>query len=656
MKRGYLAAAVLIAALVVGVPLAAGEPPDAPTIRSSTPAPPANDNAPILNGTAATGSTVSIYETSDCSGSPVATGPAETGSFAIQVSVLDNSSTTFFATATKNGETSSCSTGGFQYTEDSPQPPTISGPANPSPSAIATFTFSAVGAVAYSCSLDGAASTDCTTGQSATYSGLSDGSHTFTVRAQDAAGVSSDPSAFTWLVDTTPPDTALTSGAPDPGSTSATFTFTGSDSGSGVTGFECSLDHLAFASCSSPITYQSLADGDHSFDVRSIDAAHNVDPTPAGQAWTVNTPRPSPAITDSPARLTNRTTASFSFSASPAPHHFECRLDTPIFGTCASPQLYTGLRDGSHTFAVRAVSAGGSPGVATQYIWTIDTVAPQTTIASAPPAQSTSAAASFGFGSSEAGSTFFCSLDAAGFAPCSTPKSYAGLGNGTHTFRVQAVDAAGNADTTPAAHTWTISGVGPPVVDLTPPANVGKIRRNVGYRRLQLRWSKPADSDFDHVGVYVSTSRKTAPRKLVYSGRAQSYTDRRFRNGAYYRYLVVSYDHAKNASGGSSAVVPPSALLRSPASGSIVRRAPRFTWAAVRGASFYNIQLYYRGAKVLSAWPNRARQGLTPRWRYGGRRFALRKGTYVWYVWPGFGPKAKGRYGQLLGEGSFRVR
>jgi hypothetical protein len=76
----------------------------------------------------------------------------------------------------------------------------------------------------------------------------------------------------------------------------------------------------------------------------------------------------------------------------------------------------------------------------------------------------------------------------------------------------------------------------------------------------------------------------------------------------------------------------------------------------VRGASFYNVQLFYRGAKVLSAWPTKARQILTRRWTYLGRRHTLRPGTYVWYVWPGFGPQAKSRYGQLLGQGSFRVR
>jgi hypothetical protein len=185
---------------------------------------------------------------------------------------------------------------------------------------------------------------------------------------------------------------------------------------------------------------------------------------------------------------------------------------------------------------------------------------------------------------------------------------------------------------------------------------VAEVRRNIGYGRMQLRWSRPADSDFDHVNVYVSTSRKTPPRRLVYTGKRQSYADRHFKNGQYYRFLVVSYDRAKNASGGRSVLVPPSALLISPRNGSTIRGVPKFRWAAVRGASFYNIQLYRKGQKVLSAWPGKARQSLTRKWSYGGRRYALRRGLYVWYVWPGFGPRTRSRYGQLLGQGTFKVR
>lgn len=43
-----------------------------------------------------------------------------------------------------------------------------------------------------------------------------------------------------------------------------------------------------------------------------------------------------------------------------------------------------------------------------------------------------------------------CRLDGAAFALCSSPKTYSGLSKATHQFEVRGVDAAGNADATPA--------------------------------------------------------------------------------------------------------------------------------------------------------------------------------------------------------------
>jgi hypothetical protein len=373
-------------------------------------------------------------------------------------------------------------------------------------------------------------------------------------------------------------------------------------------------------------------------------------------AFTVDvTPNPVVTLIDKPPALTNRTTASFSFSSNKASISYECKLDGGGFTGCTSPRLYTGLDDGDHTFSVRATSLGNL-GLTTEYTWTVDTVAPATSITSTPPATSNSASANFTFASSEVGSTFSCGLDAGGFTPCASPKSYAGLGDGTHTFRVQAIDAAGNVDTSPASYSWQIAGVGPATTDTTPPGNVKRLKRTVAYRVLKLAWTRPSDSDFDHVKVFVSTNAKSPPRTLVYRGKGRAYTNKRFKNGLYYRYAVVSYDHIGNASRGAAAVVPPSILLRSPRNGAMVKSPPRLLWAPVPSATFYNVQLYSSSAKMLSAWPGKARLTLSRRWTYNGRRFQLKKGLYRWFVWPGFGPRASGRYGQLLGQATFRVR
>jgi hypothetical protein len=71
--------------------------------------------------------------------------------------------------------------------------------------------------------------------------------------------------------------------------------------------------------------------------------------------------------------------------------------------------------------------------------------------------------ATFEFTSSEAGSTFACSLDGSVYAACTSPRSYSPLVPGTHNFAVRATDAAGN--TGPAAtHVWTIAPALPDLV------------------------------------------------------------------------------------------------------------------------------------------------------------------------------------------------
>jgi hypothetical protein len=96
--------------------------------------------------------------------------------------------------------------------------------------------------------------------------------------------------------DTISPDTSITSvkdgrgktissGGSTP-STTIKFTFTGTDDNA-VKGFQCSLDGLAYKDCSSPITYNSLSRSTHTFKVRSVDAAGNVDASPDTFSWTV---------------------------------------------------------------------------------------------------------------------------------------------------------------------------------------------------------------------------------------------------------------------------------------------------------------------------------------------------------------------------------
>jgi hypothetical protein len=93
-----------------------------------------------------------------------------------------------------------------------------------------------------------------------------------------------------------------------------------------------------------------------------------------------------------------------------------------------------------------------------------DSTPPETTIDSGPSGAIASSSASFTFSSSEPGSSFECRLDGAGWAACSSPRSYTGLGLGTHSFSVRATDAAANVDPSPATRSWSRSAPGATVI------------------------------------------------------------------------------------------------------------------------------------------------------------------------------------------------
>jgi hypothetical protein len=75
----------------------------------------------------------------------------------------------------------------------------------------------------------------------------------------------------------------------------------------------------------------------------------------------------------------------------------------------------------------------------------------------------------------------------------------------------------------------------------------------------------------------------------------------------------------------------------------------------VAGASYYNVQIFRDGAKILSIWPGSNHLKLKRHWVFSGRRQTLAPGSYTWYVWPGYGPHKARKYGSALGSSSFHL-
>jgi parallel beta-helix repeat protein len=353
-----------------------------------------------------------------------------------------------------------------------PETSIVESPPDPSGESSARFEFAGeddrtdAPALRFECRLDDAAYASCETGEF--YSDLGDGEHRFEVRAIDRAGnADASPAAYEWTVDTVAPETAIDSAPPEySGETSARFEFSANQGGSR---FECRLDGAAFSPCESPRSYAGLGDGDHRFEVRAIDPAGNVDGSPAGHLWIVDTVAPETSIVARPAEYSGEASARFEFEADERGVAFECRLDGAAFSPCESPHLLSSLGDGEHRFEVRAIDpAGNADGSPASYVWTVDTTAPATQIVAGPPDPSDEASATFEFEADEPGSSFECRLDDAAFTPCESPRSYSDLADGEHRFQVRATDRAGNVGS-PAVHEWTVDTTEEPPADTTPP-------------------------------------------------------------------------------------------------------------------------------------------------------------------------------------------
>ena len=175
---------------------------------------------------------------------------------------------------------------------------TISGPERTN-DRTPTFALSANEPASFQCRLDSVDRGTCP--PSYTTPELSgEGDHTLKVIATDEAGNTAASISKTFILDLRPADTRLTAG-PESGQTiaqrSPTFEFdTTQPPSEPAPTFECRVDDRGFQSCGSPHQVAPLDDGEHRFEVRSIDAAGNVDPTPASRTFTVAVPftRPDP--------------------------------------------------------------------------------------------------------------------------------------------------------------------------------------------------------------------------------------------------------------------------------------------------------------------------------------------------------------------------
>ena len=269
------------------------------------------------------------------------------------------------------------------------------------------------------------------------------------------------------IVDTTPPTTTLVSAPPDPdANTTPTITFSGDDGplGSGVAGFECSLDGGGFAACTSPYTTTSLVDGMHTFDVRAYDVAGNVDPTPASHSWTVDTTAPATPVLVSPAdgTLTDDSTPTLTWQPSSGAASYLLDWNGVVMDV-GNISAYTTplLADGVYTWTVAAYDVvNNTSSYATTWNFTVDTTAPSvpTLLGPADSAVLTDTLPKLVWASVPGAAGYLLNwngviMDVGNVTEFATPELAAGE---TYTWSVAAYDAAGNTSAYAVTYSFSI--------------------------------------------------------------------------------------------------------------------------------------------------------------------------------------------------------
>ena len=161
---------------------------------------------------------------------------------------------------------------------------------------------------------------------------------------------------------------------------------------------------------------------------------------------------------------------SFGFISDPTVQQIQCRVQNKTtFVNCTSgfgvDVRSTNYPDGNYTLEAQTRDYSGNVSSISTKSFTVDKTAPETGLDPdvGPVGSSTTQDndPTFAFGSNEDFGTFECSLTGPSWNgtlfPCTSPRTFLNLKDGTYTFKVRARDQAGNVDSTPATRSWTIN-------------------------------------------------------------------------------------------------------------------------------------------------------------------------------------------------------
>ena len=245
--------------------------------------------------------------------------------------------------------------------------------------------------------------------------------------------------------------------------------------------------------------------------------------------------------------------------------------------------------------------------------------------------------------------------DSSGVDGCSTG-SYRGPDGANVSVTGTCTDRAGNAATRSLGINYDAT---PPTLDA-----VGAV---AGNRSAALSWLSSLDTT--SLVIVRSPVGARGVAQSLSPGLETGFRDTGLRNGVEYRYDFTATDAAGNGAHAAVTVVPSAHPRLHPKLGASVSSPPLLRWTRVTKAAYYNVQVYRDdtvgapvaaqpppgSGKILSRWPTKPQLRLRRSWSFGGQRRRLSPGRYRWYVWAGYGPRSKQKYGGAIVNGSFTV-
>jgi N-acetylneuraminic acid mutarotase len=491
-----------------------------------------NSRTPEFQGTAETGSTVTILLNGDVKGTTIATStgwrytppadtPLQTGSYTMVVRATDAAGNTSIDSDTTT----------FSVDTTPPAVPILTAPAPGSTTRDNTPSFSGTADPGSTITVTvGSTTLDTTTiGTSRNWTiapttALPDGTYSVTAQAADAVGNSSSPSqSYSFTIDTSPPGIPeVLSPAPNATTRNRTPTYSGTADPDSTIIITVGSTTLVTTTIGTTNTWSipqpsALDDGLYSLTVRAADAVGNSSLPSIPRSFTVDaTPPAAPSVTapSNGSTIANRTPV-FSGTAEPG-----STVKITVGLTEIGPALVdssgnwnftpsTPLVDGQYTVTAQAEDAADNLSPPSNAItFSVDLAPPAVPILTAPAPGSTTRDNTPSFsGTADPGSTITVTVGSTtldtttiGTSRNWTIAPTTALPDGTYSVTAQAADAVGNSSSPSQSYSFTIDTSPPGIPEVLSPAP------NATTRNRTPTYSGTADPDSTIIITVGSTT------------------------------------------------------------------------------------------------------------------------------------------------------